>query len=282
MRRNSNDVTLFNFVTGTLSNPRSYPLPANSTKPVVTFTPDDNYLVTANAKSYDVTLFKVASGVLSGSMSKPLPKGSSVPSAVVSFSDNQEEIVIITANNGSDDITLFAIINGALSEGQSRQIAQGNAQPGSIGLSADGAFLAASNSGSDTIAIIEFSKEAILGNRTTHILPDNSTYCVSIAFSPIFSSTGSSLLATANFYSDDVSISQIFGTSSEGGSSSNGDESSTNIGIIVGPIMGGVGALTGIVVVGIVAYFAWKYFARYRGSGAVNYSPEEVAEVQAL
>ena len=188
----------------------------------LTFTPGNNYLVTANAQSYDVTLFEVANGILSNSMSKPIPKGSSVPSSVVSFLDNQGNTVIVTANSGSDDITIFAIINGALSNGQSRQIAQGNAQPGSIGLSADGSFLAASNSGSDTVALIEFSKDAILGNRTTHILPGNSTYCVSIAFSPILSDTGNSLLATANFYSDDVSISQIFGTSSAGGYSGDG------------------------------------------------------------
>ncbi len=207
-------------------------------------------------------------------MSKPIPKGSSVPSSVVSFVDNNGNTVVVAANSGSDDITLFAIINGALSEGQSRQIAQGNAQPGSIGLSADGSFLAASNSGSDTVALIEFSKDAILGNRTTHILPGNSTYCVSIAFSPILSDTGNSLLATANFYSDDVSISQIFGASSTGGYSGDGSGSSTNIGIIVGPIIAGVGALTGAVVIGIAAYFAWKYFARHHGIGSVNYSPE--------
>ena len=116
--------------------------------------------------------------------------------------------------------------------------------------------------GSDTIALIEFSKDAVLGNRTTHILPGNSTYCVSIAFSPILSDTGNALLATANFYSDDVSISQIFGTSSTGGYSGDGSGSSPNIGIIVGPIIGGVGALTGAVVAGIVAYTVYKYFAQ--------------------
>ena len=266
---------LFNFVEGILNNPLSYRLPSNSTQPVaLTFTPDNSHLVTANAQSSDVTLFKLTNGILSNGMSKPLPKISSVPSSVVSFVDTHENTVIVVANSGSDDITLFAIINGALSEGQSRQIAQGNAQPGSISLSADGSFLAASNSGSDTIALIEFSKDAVLGNRTTHILPGNSTYCVSIAFSPILSDTGNALLATANFYSDDVSISQIFGTSSTGGYSGDGSGSSTNIGIIVGPIIGGVGALTGVVVIGIAAYFAWKYFARHRGIGSVNYSPD--------
>ena len=59
-------------------------------------------------------------------------------------------------------------------------------------------------------------------------------------------------------------------------------DSSPNIGIIAGPIIGGVGALTGIVVVGIAAYFAWKYFARHRGINSVNYSPETAVVGQEL
>jgi len=77
--------------------------------------------------------------------------------------------------------------------------------------------------------------------------------------------------ATANLYSDDVTISAIVGSSNPGQYS--GDGSSANVGIIVGPIVGGVAGITGLVVLGIAAYFAYKYIVHYRGRGSVNFGP---------
>jgi len=67
--------------------------------------------------------------------------------------------------------------------------------------------------------------------------------------------TSNSLLATANFYSSDVSISEIFGSSSSGQYEGDGG-SSIDVAIIAGPIVSGVAALTGLVIAGIITYVA--------------------------
>ncbi len=248
----------------------------NSTQPVaLTFTPDSNFLVTANAKSHDISLFKLVNGLLDYSGSKPLPTGSSVPASVISFLDSNGNTVVVAANSGSDDISLFLVQGNSLSDGQSRQLPQGNAQPGSIALSPDASQFATANSGSSTIALLQ-TTNGIIHNSTSYVLPGDSMDCVSIVFSPQLAEDGSSLVATANFYSDDVSIAQVFGLSNAGQENS-GDGGSTNIAIIAGPIVGGVAGLTGLVVAGIAGYFAYKYFVnRHRTGGSVNYATAPV------
>ena len=111
----SNDVTLFNFQAGALSEGQSYPLPEGAHNPVsIAASSNGAYLATANSDSNSFTLFPLKDGTLGKGTSYSLPQNST-HCVSISFAPNNGSNGaqhIATANAESADVTVGTLLTG--------------------------------------------------------------------------------------------------------------------------------------------------------------------------
>ena len=272
--RNSNDVTIFNVAADAFVGALSYLLPNGSSIPeAVAFTLDGTYLATTNTGSNDITLFKVTAGVLNSGTSQQLPAGSKQPQSLAFLSDLNGNLFLATANSASNDVTIFSIKSGIFTGSISYPLPQGNINPQGLAIPADGTYLATANSGSNSISIFTLANGTLEHGATSYSLPGDSIDCVALSFWPT-NNEGNTFVATANLYSNDVSVFRLLG-----GASSGDGGSSLPLGAIIGTTVGAPLGLvliaTGITLGGFLFY---KYMQRGNRRGNVNFDGENAPD----
>lgn len=164
----------------------AYPLPDGSSNPKsAAFSPNGNYLATADNYSGNVTMFRVKNGILSKGLSYPLPAGSDHPTSIA-FSKN----LVAVANSFKvyeNRVTLFTVDpDGTLVNGTSYGLPLfGRCCAGveAIAFSPQGEYLATVGGLAD-VGIFQVYSNGTLSSGTHYTLPEGTGYPRSIAFSP--------------------------------------------------------------------------------------------------
>lgn len=202
-------MSIFTALDGTLKNSTSYPLPklsVGSRKPnSIAFSPNRDYVITANYGSSDVTVFNVDSPsndyALVNKTSYPLPYNLVIPSLPASIAISSDGQLVVTANVLTNDVTVFELISGQLANPVSYPLANDATNPSSVQFSPDDLYVLVADGGSNTITVFNVTQGGVLEKQATYFLPPGTSNPQGLAFTP-----DGAYVATANAGSNDISV----------------------------------------------------------------------------
>ncbi len=261
-------VVIFDIADNALATSASYQLPAESSNPVsIAISPDGLFLATANLNN-SIAFFTVLNGKLTSRVTQPMPNNAAGPESVAFLGVNGGLLVVV-ANSYTDNLMTFAVNSGSLVSPADYSLPLGAGNPQALAISSNNAYVGTADELSDTITVFPVNG-GTLGQGLSYSLPFNSTGCAGLAFSPIISSNGQMVVATANAISNDVSVVPLLGSSK----SSSGSTDYT--GLIVGVSIGipalfltVAAAITG----GFVIYRLWRQWRAPQR--AINFDGQE-------